>query len=244
LPLVLLLLPIALLAARRRPSLLALAVPPLVYTALVIIPFPQTNLRYLFPAVPALLVATVAGLRAAWLRPVPAIARSVALLLALGAGTLTVFPAVKERAGPEALLLRWGAGVASRSEVRSRHPHGASRQIAVLEDALANLGEDALVLLLWEARTAGLEPRALADLRLSNWPLLSQTPAAESCLAGTGITHVVVNRPSVGYYITRGAQPEAFRVSQLSDFIRRCLEAPIDTQGYLIFRVRRAPSPS
>jgi hypothetical protein len=79
-------------------------------------------------------------------------------------------------------------------------------------------------------------------VRLSNWPLLSQTSAPASCLAGTGITHVVINRASVGYYITRGALPEAFRIPQLGEFTRRCLEAPIDTQGYLIFRVRGAPS--
>jgi hypothetical protein len=242
LPLVLLLLPIALLASRRTPSVLALALPPLLYLTLIIIPFPETNLRYLFPAVPTLLVATVAGLRAAWSRPMPLLASRVLIWLVLGAATLTQFPAIKERAGPQALLLRWGVGLASLSELRTRHPHGAARQIAVLEDSLAGLADDALVLLLWEARTAGIRPRALADVRLSNWPLLSQTSAPASCLAGTGITHVVINRASVGYYITRGALPEAFRIPQLGEFIRRCLEAPIDTQGYLIFRVGTAPS--
>ena len=241
LPLVLLLLPIALFASRRTPALLALALPPLVYVVLIILPFPETNLRYLFPAVPALLVATVAGLRAAWSRPLSPVVLRVGMVVVLGAAALTLIPAVKERAGSQGLLLRWGAGFASRSEVRAGHPHGAARQIAVLEDSLARLGDDALVLLLWEARTAGLKPRALSDVRLSNWPLLSQTAAPASCLAGTGITHVVINRASVGYYLTRGALPHAFRIPQLSDFIRRCLEGPVDTQGYLIFRVRGSP---
>jgi hypothetical protein len=241
LPLVLLLFPIALFALRRRPALLTLALPPLAYLLLIILPFPETNLRYLFPAVPALLVATVIGLRAMWSRALPPRALGLSMVVVLGAGTLSLFPALKERAGPQALLFRWSAGLASRSEVRARHPHGASRQIAVLEDSLAHLGDDALVLLLWEARTAGLKPRALSDVRLSNWPLLSQTAAPESCLAGTGITHVVINRASVRYYITRGALPEAFRSPQLAEFIRLCLERPIDTEGYLIFRVRSAP---
>jgi hypothetical protein len=242
LPLVLLLLPIALFASRRTSALLAMALPPLGYLILIILPFPETNLRYFFPAVPALLVATVAGLRAMWSRALPPLALRLGTVVVLGAATLTLFPAAKERAGPQALLFRWSAGLASRSEVRARHPHGAARQIAVLEDSLARLGDDALVLLLWEARTAGLKPRALSDVRLSNWPVLSQTAAPESCLAGTGITHVVINRASVGYYITRGASPEAFRIPQLGEFIRRCLEGPIDTQGYLIFRVRGSPS--
>ena len=241
LPLVLLLLPIALFASRRTPALLALALPPLGYLILIILPFPETNLRYFFPAVPALVVATVAGLRAMWSRALPPVALRVGTVVVLAVVTLTLFPAVKERAGPQALLFRWSAGLASRSEVRARHPHGAARQIAVLEDSLARLSDDALVLLLWEARTAGLKPRALSDVRLSNWPLLSQTAGPGSCLAGTGITHVVINRASVGYYITRGALPEAFRIPQLGEFIRRCLEALIDTQGYLVFRVRAGP---
>ena len=241
LPLVLLLLPIALFAARRTSALLALALPPLGYLILIILPFPETNLRYFFPAVPPLLVATVAGLRSLWTRALPPMALRVGTVAVLGAVTLTLFPAIKERAGTRGLLFRWSAGLASRSEVRARHPHGAARQIAVLEDSLARLGDDALVLLLWEARTAGLRPRALSDVRLSNWPLLSQTVAPESCLAGTGITHVVINRASVGYYVTRGASPDAFRIPELGEFIRRCLEGPIDAQGYLMFRVRGSP---
>jgi hypothetical protein len=241
LPLVILLFPVALLASRRIPSLLAVGLPPLLYLALIIVPLPETNLRYLFPAVLTLLLATVAGLRAAWSRQVPPLATRALIVVLVGAAALNQFPAVKERAGPRALLFRWSAGLASRGEVRARHPHGAARQIAVLEDSLARLGDDALVLLLWEARTAGLRPRAISDVRLSNWPLLSQTAAPGSCLAGTGITHVVINRASVGYYITRGASPDAFRIPQLGEFIRRCLEGAIDTQGYLIFRVRSAP---
>lgn len=239
LPVALLLLPISLFVLRRRPAGLMLALPPLGYLALVVLAAPHTNLRYLFPAIPPLVVASVIGVRAALARPLRGAWHRAAVGLALGLSAVTLFPAAKERLGPGVLLLRWAAGAETRAGVRARFPDVAARDIAALDQSLAGLGREALVLLFWEARTGGLRARALADVRLSNWPLLNQTAAAESCLARTGITHVVINRRSLEYYIGRGASAEVFRVRELREFIDRCLMPLSEVRSYLIFRVRR-----
>jgi hypothetical protein len=155
---------------------------------------------------------------------------------------MLLLPAVRQRIGPNGQTVRWALGLASRHEVRTGSPDVATQGIVALEDSLSGLGDDALVLLLWEARTGGLEPRALADVRLSNWSLLSQTMATDTCLAGTGITHVVINRGSLRYYLARGAPPEVFRLAQLQEFVQRCLMQPREVSFYLIYRVRGAAS--
>jgi hypothetical protein len=235
LPLVLLLLPLALYALRRRPYVLALALPPLLYLLVILIPFPRTNLRYLFPAIPPLLIATVIGVRGIFPRPVPAAGRRFLVAAVLAASVFTLLPAVRERVGPGALLLRWAVGAASEEEVRTRLP-----DLAALERAVAGLGPDSRVLMLWEARSVALEAHTLADVRLSNWPLLSQTGAPDTCLAGTGISHVVLNLGTLRYYIARGASAEVFRLDQLRDFVQRCLIQQSEIPPYLVFRVRDA----
>jgi hypothetical protein len=242
LPPVLLLLPLALYAVRRRPRLLSLTLPPLAYLALLLMAYPKTNLRYLFPVVPALVLATVIGVRAAFPRPASTPWRLGLIVAVLGFSLATLVPAVRQRIGPNALLARWAFGRATRHEVRTQFPDRSVQALAALEDSLSGLGSNALILLLWEARGGGLPPRALADVRLSNWPLLSQTRAPESCLAGTGITHVVISGGALRYYLQRGASPEVLRLDGLREFVRRCLEEPRQAPPYEIFRVRRAPS--
>ena len=241
LPLVLLLLPVALFALRRRPAVLALALPPLVYLALLLVAFPQTNLRYLFPAIPPLLAATVIGLRASLPRPLPPAARHGLLGVVLAASTVFILPAAAEKIGSGGLLLRWAVGGVSREEVRARVHDVAARDYAALDAALSGLPSDDLVLLLWEGRTEGLRPRTLADIRLSNWSLLSQTAAPASCLSGTGISYVVVNRGALKYYLAGGASQEVLRLKQFDEFAARCLEPLREVRAYLIFRVRSGP---
>lgn len=241
LPLVLLLLPVCLYVLRRRPHLLGLALPPIAYVALIVAVLPRTNLRYLIPAIPSLLIVAVAGVRVAVPRLASPVGRRVLLGLILGAGAVVLIPAVKSRLGPDALLIRWLVGGVSREEVRARVPDVIAGTVVSLEKTLAGLEDDAQVLLFWEARTAGIRPRSLSDARLSNWPFLSQTAAADACLAGTGITHVVINLGSLRYYILRGASSDVFRVDQLQVFSRKCLVQSIEVPPYLVFRVRSGP---
>jgi hypothetical protein len=144
--------------------------------------------------------------------------------------------------GPEALLLRWAVGGASRQEVRTGTADVAAQGITVLEGPLSELDDDALVLFFWESRTGGLEARTLGDVRLSNWPLLSQTKAPETCLAGTGITHVVINQGALRYYLVRGASPVVFRIDQLREFVQRCMVEQREFPPYLMFSLRN-PQP-
>jgi len=132
----------------------------------------------------------------------------------------------------------------SREEVRARVHDVAARDFAALDAALSGLPGDDLVLLLWEGRTEGLRPRTLGDIRLSNWSFLSQTAAPASCLAGTGISNVVVNRGALKYYLAGGASPEILRLRAFDEFAARCLERPREVRAYLIFPVRGSPLPN
>lgn len=244
LPLALLLLPVATLALRRQPLLGALLLPPVAYLALVLLPFERTNLRYLFPAIPVLVVGTVVGLRALSPR-LPALGRRLLLLTVVTGVVLAVMDPLVERIGPRALLVRWAVGLESRDQVRARIADAGARQFVQLDSVVRELPDDALVLLLWDARTAGLPVRALADVRLSNWPLLSQTAAPGDCLAGTGITHLVVNQGTLRYYMARGASAEAFRIRELESFLAACLKDARQAGAFLIGSIGSGgPSPA
>lgn len=233
LPLVLLMLPVAGLAMRRQPLLAALFLPPLAYLAAVLLPFERTNLRYLFPAIPVLVVGTVIGLRALSPR-LPVLGRRLLILTVLVGVAMTVADPLVERVGPKGLLFRWVAALESRDSVRAQMADAGARQFAQLESAVASLPGDAVVLLLWEARTAGLPVRTMADVRLSNWPLLSQTDAPAICLAATGITHIIVNHGSLRYYLARGASADAFRLRELEAFLANCLQEVHQEGSFLV----------
>lgn len=231
----LLTLPLLLLAVRRDRRAVGIGAVALVYGAFVIVPFGQINMRYLMPAVPALAVAVVAGLESANAmlggRMSTGMRRAlvgIALLIAL----LPLSGAVRQRfLGGDAVLLRHALGIASAQEVWRRHPDGTARE---LSPTIANVQRlvpaGSRILFLWEARGAAFERDVLVDVMLSNWSYVAQSPAAETCLAGTGITHLLVGAGSVEYYVNRGADPRAFLLDRFARFRERCL-GPNTTVG-------------
>lgn len=97
--------------------------------------------------------------------------------------------------------------------------------------------------MLWEARALPFEREVLADIMLTNWSYLAQSPAIASCLAGTGITHLLVGSGAVEYYVERGADPRAFLLDRFAPFRDRCLEGHTAVgPGFDLFVVRQ-PAP-
>jgi hypothetical protein len=227
----LLLLPLALIAVARdttRRAAVGVGLVGIVYLALLLVPFPRTNLRYLMPAIPALAVALAVGsdglVRALEGRVRP----QVLLLLALGLGLLAIKPVVgalryRYLAG-DAVLLKHAAGIASAQEVWRRHPDGTARSFApVIANVHASVPRDGKVLMLWEARGLAFDRRTLVDARLTNWSFLAQSTALEDCLAGTGITHVLVGAGAFEFYVARGADVRGFYATRFAPFRARCL---------------------
>jgi hypothetical protein len=245
---VLLLLPVVLFTAKARARALGPLLVGVVYAALVIVPFQQINLRYLMPAVPALVVALATGLDAIVAERLGALQRRERAILATILVLAALFPvggALRHRffAG-SAVLLRHAAGQASAQEVWRRHPDGTVRSYAPVIGNLHRLvPADGKVLMLWEARGLPIERETLVDVRLSNWSFLAQSSAPAACLAGTGITHVMVGTGSVEFYVSRGAKAEAFHLNDFTAFRDRCLTDYVNIgPGFGLFTLRpRAP---
>lgn len=240
----LLLLPVVLLTAKARARAIGPLSVGLIYAALVIVPFQQINLRYLMPAVPALVVALATGLEALVSERLAALQRRERAILSTILVLAALYPvvgALRHRffAG-SAVLLRHAAGQASAQEVWRRHPDGTVRGYAPVIGNLHRLvPADGKVLMLWEARGLPIERETLVDVRLSNWSFLAQSAAPAACLAGTGITHVMVGTGSVEFYVSRGARPEAFRLNDFTAFRDRCLTDYVNIgPGFGLFTLR------
>lgn len=229
----LLLLPLWVFRARSR-ALAALAGPALIYALIVVVPFPAINLRYLFPALAPLTVAT-AFLAMDLLRaPLkPTVRRGVLVLAATAALVPTARSAVTwTRQAP---VLEHAAGfVSEEAYLSAAFPFYASL-VAAVNGAVSRDGK---VLLLWEARGFYMNPGVIQDNVLRNWPLLEPwTEHGERCLGATGITHVLASTGAVGYYLARGADREVIGLDAFRGFAERCLALVDQGPGYALFRV-------
>ena len=75
----------------------------------------------------------------------------------------------------------------------------------------------------------------------ANWALLAQLPAADDCLAGTGVRWIVMGWGGLGYYVDRGAPPAMFRLDAWERFKARCLGDPVHARdGFLAYPVLAA----
>jgi hypothetical protein len=211
---------------RRRPVAVAVTGVGLAYVAFATLPFGGAiNLRYLMPAIPALGVGVAAALedvvlawrsRRAWL-----LATCVAVA-AVG-GSLA---ALTSRLLRPPVLLQYALGRIPAREVFRAHADPPVRLLPAQVDAVDRfVPEKGLVLLVNESRGLAFTRPVLADVLLSNWSFVSQSPAASRCLRGTGITHVLVNRRSLQFYRYRGATDAVLRLAELDAFRARCVRA-------------------
>lgn len=237
--------PLTLFWWRTRVAALEAAIIGMVLVTLVIAPFEGANLRYLLPAFPALAAASASS--ADRLAHRAAGRLRILALAALGLAAIApLASALRSRFGGHMMLLRHAAGLASAREVWIHHPDPVARAFAKAIDAVQHeVPRDGRVLLLWEARALPLGRDALADVRVSNWSYLAQSPAPARCLAGTGITHVLVNTGARDFYAGRGAGVTAFRLPDYERFRASCTRRSVtlDT-GFELLTLREAPGPA
>jgi hypothetical protein len=236
--------PLAVFLLRARPQAAGLAAVGVVYAALVVVPFGRINLRYLMPAIPALAVSTVVALESLGARfgarASPPMRRALVALLFVIA-VLPLSGMLRERVlGSDLLLLRHAVGRASAEDVWRGHPDVSTRILApVIAGVHRLVPPDGKVLMLWEARGLPFERETLVDVMLSNWSYVAQSPAYDRCLAGTGITHVLVSNGAVSYYVRRGADRGAFMLGRLEAFRERCVaEAAVVGTRFELLRLR------
>lgn len=216
----------------RDRRLLILAIPALAYLGFTLGWFARTNLRYLIPALPLLTLCAVEVLRrlaARWPgeRPAAAVLAAIAVLAAApglraASREIVSIPRAQVALGlwdRETLLLQQVPYVAAQL-VEERTP------------------PDARILMLFESRGLYFTRTVLQDNLLTNWPVLHYTGATARCLAGTGITHVLLNQPAPGYYQSRGADLAVMGWPSFPEFAQRCLLPIGQVRTMMLFRVR------
>jgi hypothetical protein len=223
--------PLAILFARDR-TVLALLIPGFLYLAIALGFFSWTNLRYLMPVIPAMVLAATEVVRRAAARLPSALAmRRVMIVLA----ALLTVPALTIVGAPVLTPLRLKVAIGlepPEALLTNDEPYAVARWIG------GNTPPDAKVLMLFDARGFYHQRATIQDNVLTNWPLLVGTGATERCLAGTGITHIYLNRAVLTYYGTRGLDPATLEWDRFPEFAARCLESLARTRSIEIYRVR------
>ena len=216
----------------QRPGIVVLLLPALAYLSIALGAFTRTNLRYLLPVIPvlALVAAEVIGtvqarLRSVtWFRPAVVIA---ALMLCVPA-----FQVVAART-ISTLRIRIAVGLE-----RPQALLDGNVQYVIAEWFAEQAPEDARLLMLFDARGYYFRRQTIQDNVLTNWPLLVGTGAVDRCLSGTGITHVMLNRATLGYYQSRGLDPRLLQMDRFDEFARDCLQPLVRVRGVEIYRLR------
>lgn len=238
------LLPLCLFFWRKR-AVLGLVLPALIYLAVLIVPFPHTNLRYLIPAMAplTLAIAYVLVRLADRIRDVRVRYASI-----LGVALLSLFPTLRTitewLGGTEALSHFVGAS-SSRSYVASHLLPGA-RQYGRLQDLLdthTRPGAGA-VLMLFEARGYGIGREVIADPQISNWPAVAPLVSGGACLRGAPFRYVLFNDASLRYYARSGIDLGPLRLDEFAAYRNRCLRLVAEGAGYDLFERRGDASTS
>jgi hypothetical protein len=225
------LLPLALLYIRDR-RILLLALPGLAYLGFTLGWFNHTNPRYFLPALPMLALCAVESAHrfATRLLPGRRLAPGLAVLAVLAAA-----PGV--RSAWERVVNAQKASVA----IGLWDREGLLQQDAAYAAARLTAERtppDARILMLFEARGYYFERDVLQDNLLTNWVILDRIGATERCLAGTGITHVLLNSQTPSYYRSRGVDLAQLGWDRFPAFTSRCLDLVGTTRGQVLFRVR------
>lgn len=234
----LMLLPLWLLFIKNR-RLSALAIPPLIYVLLIVVPFPLTNIRYLLPALVGLTPVAVYVVLHGSRRFLSA---DAARLLVLSLSVLSLLPTGKTvyHWMTERRALGYAIGTVSRDQYLAR---GFAFYRAMTNAVNEEVPADGKVLLLFEARGLYFKPAVLQDNLLTNWPFLAHV-GSRSCLAPVGVTHVLVSLLAVRYYTLRGTDPNLFDLNLFPKFAQRCLRPVHRQSGFILYSVKRpADSP-
>jgi 4-amino-4-deoxy-L-arabinose transferase-like glycosyltransferase len=229
-----LLAPLALLARNRMATAFALA--GILYVATVLSVSTEINLRYLVPALPVMTIATAGALGTGPGRPTRA--RSLALLALVVLTLPAALYATRVRlAMTRAPDLAFGRISRNDYLLRNRNLLQWS-YFQMVSQVNRRLPKDSKVLLLFEARGLYLEVPVIQDNLSVNWSLLVPFVDSSDCLRPTGATHVLVNTGILGYFVSRGLQPDMIRWSMFEEFSERCLEPLEGVPGFQLYRLR------
>jgi hypothetical protein len=207
--------------AWRVRTLSGFATAGLLYLATVLFVSIETNLRYLVPGLVALTIA-VAGASGTTLAKIKRWRSAITVALV----TLNLLPAglavMKRMSSTQAASLALGKISRNHYLVGNRGlPQQSYFETASLLNRL--LPQQSRVLLLFEARGLYFNASVLQDNLSSNWLLMLPFLDANTCLAETGVTHILVNNNVLRYYVYRGLQPKAISWDRFSQFERKCL---------------------
>jgi hypothetical protein len=225
------LLPLALLYLRDR-RMLALALPGVAYLAFTLGWFKHTNLRYIIPALPMLALCAVEAThrfseRFANRRRTVLVLTGFAVL-AVTPGLVVSWSRLVSMPRAQVALGLWSRESLLMSEV----PYTVAQYVE------ASTPSDARILMLFEARGLYYNREVLQDNLLTNLAILQGIGATDRCLAGSGITHVLVNEQAPQYYANRGADLRALGWDRFPEFAARCLTPMGVVRGEVLFRVR------
>jgi hypothetical protein len=231
----LLALPAWLLFLRHR-TMNWLALPALGYLALLLLPYPHTNLRYLAPAVaPLTIVVAHMAVRAAE-RWMPRLGAHFLLALIAILTLVPSFRAAQSRLSGT-LAVAHLVGAQSAETYRSTHMLPSVWAFAPVARYMnAYLARDSRVLMLFEERGFGLDPQVIQDYNVMTWPVLAAV-ADDDCLAATGATHVLVGIGVARYYMVGGVAPERLRLDELQHVSERCFTRLYENRGFVLFKV-------
>ncbi len=211
-----------------------LIAPTIIYLLLILIPFPETNLRYLIPVFPPLTIAAAFVTVRVSQRFLSA---GSARLLTIALALLTLYPSAKtmqlwfRRSDVTGYLV----GLTSRATYLQT---GFFFYSQMTEAANQVVPDDGKVLLLFEARGYYFEPAVIQDNLLTNWALLAPyTKLHDDCLASSDISHFLVSDAAVRYYARRGMDPRLLRLEDLGAFAARCLAVVHRGRGFTILEV-------
>jgi hypothetical protein len=227
------LLPLGVLLPRKRVAAF-LAVPSLIFVAVVLLQSRETNLRYLLPALPPLLIVVAAVMDHATRLSGRRGNVLVAILLAVLLAPTAVAVAARVRESP---TLAYLTGRASRLDYL-RHYWETGSYMPVVQWANSHLPRSSMTLALFEPRKFYFDVPMRGDVAVRNWPLVEPFAHPPGCLRDAGITHVLVNDAAVEFYEARGMQLDAMHWDRFEHYRADCLELMLDTGVFRYFRVK------
>ena len=219
-------------------GLLLLLAPAVLYPLVLLIPYPYTNLRYLIPSI-VLLTIVGTAVAARWLRMLPRGLRIVGTGITCLVCVAPLAHAVLDRSRlGDALALAAGR-TSPRQFLLTSEDQEIRRHYAMVDMVNGMVPKDARILLLFEGRGLYFEPPVLQDNLLRTWLFLRPLVNSGDCLAGSGITHVLVHKDVLDYYVRRGLDLAKLGWSQFDPFARSCL-IPLERQpvGYALYQMR------
>jgi hypothetical protein len=227
------LLPLGVLLPRKRVAAF-LAVPALIFAAVVLLQSRETNLRYLLPALPPLLIVVAAVMDHATRLSGRGGSVLVAILLATLLAPTAVAVAARVRESP---TLAYLTGRASRLDYLEHYWESGS-YMPVVEWVNEHLPKSSMTLALFEPRKFYLDVPMRGDVAVRNWPLVEPFAHAPGCLREAGISHVLVNDAAVEFYAERGMHLDQMRWASFERYREECLQLLFSNGAFRVFAIR------